>query len=159
MKNRLMLAAAVVALAVPAAASAQSLPDIIGAIAQAQFGGRYDQNARYGQNSRYDQYGQYGQNGAYGYGRISQSQAIRIAQSQGVRVQSASRRGNSYDLAGRDNNGQQVVLRIDARTGQIVGFDRQWDRRQDRRWDNDERHRDHDRRDHGRDHDDHDDDD
>ena len=159
MKHRLLLAAAVVAFAVPAAASAQSWPDIIGAIAQSQLGGRYDQNSRYGQNSRYDQYGQYGQSGAYGYGRVSQAQAIRIAQKQGVRVQSATRRGNSYELTGRDDNGRRVLLRIDARTGQIVGFDRQWDRNQTRRWDNGDRHSEHDRRDHGRGHDRGDDDD
>lgn len=153
MKHRFLLAAAVVAFAAPAAgASAQSWPDIIGAIAQSQVGARYDQN------NRYDQYGRYG---GYGdsYRRISEGQAIRIAQRQGIRVQSATRRGDSYDLAGRDDNGQRVVLRIDARTGQIVGFDRQWDRGQNRRWDRDDRHREHDRRDHRRGHDDHDDED
>lgn len=160
MKHRILLAAAAIAaFAVPAAgASAQSLPDIIGAIAQSQLG------ARYGQTNPYDPYGQggyrqNGQYGDYGYGRVSQSQAIRIAQSQGVRVQSATSLGGSYAITGRDDNGQRVTLRIDGRTGQIVDVNRQWDRGGDGRWDRADRHREHDRRHHGRSHDDNDEDD
>ena len=160
MKHRILLAAAAIAaFALPAAgASAQSLPDIIGAIAQSQLG------VRYGQTNPYDPYGQYGygqsgyrqngQYGAYGYGQVSQSQAIRIAQSQGIRVQSATRLGGSYAITGRDDNGQRVTLRIDGRTGQIVDVNRQWDRGDDGRWDRADRHREHDRRHHGRSHDD-----
>lgn len=164
MKHRILLAAAAIAaFSIPAAgASAQSLPDIIGAIAQSQLG------VRYGQTNPYDRYGQYGygqsgyrqngQYGAYGYGQVSQSQAIGIAQSQGIRVQSATRLGDSYAITGRDDNGQRVTLRIDGRTGQIVDGNRQWDRGDDGRWDRADRHREHDRRDHGRSHDDDDDD-
>ena len=195
MKHRILLGAAIAAFAIPAAgASAQSLPDIIGAIAQSQLGvrngqtnpyGPYGQSTqslpgiigaiaqsqlgvRYGQTDPYDPYGQYGygqsgyrqngQYGAYGYGRVSQSQAIRIAQSEGIQVQSATRLGGSYAITGRDDNGQRVTLRIDGRTGQIVDVNRQWDRGDDGRWDRADRHREHDRRHHGRSHDDDDND-
>lgn len=140
MKYRLLLAAAA-ALTIPAtSAAAQSWSDILGAVVQAQASGGLNQ------------YGSYGDP----YRRVSQGQAIRIAQSQGIYVRSVNRRGDGYNLVGRDQNGARVTLRVDARTGQIVRFDRQWDRRRDDRWDRDgdDRHRDHDRREHRRDHDD-----
>lgn len=160
MKHRILLGAAIAAFAIPAAgASAQSLPDIIGAIAQSQLGVRYGQTDPYGQDSyRQDGYRQNGQYGAYGYGRVSQSQAIRIAQSEGIQVQSARSLGGSYAITGRDDNGQRVTLRIDGRTGQIVDVNRQWDRGDEGRWDRSDRHREQDRRHHGRSHDDDDDD-
>ncbi|WP_339915148.1 hypothetical protein [uncultured Brevundimonas sp.] len=159
MKYRHFLAAAAaVALTIPATtAAAQSWPEILGAVVQAQTNNGY--------NNGYNQYGDYRDN-QYGdyrnaYGRVSQRQAIQIAQRQGVRVQSVNQRGNHYDLVGRDNYGQRVSLRVDARTGQISRFDRQQDRRNNGRWNRDDQnHREHDRRDHRRDHQrDHDDDD
>ena len=111
MKHRILLGAAIAAFAIPAAgASAQSLPDIIGAIAQSQLGARYGQTDPYGPYGQYGYgqsgYRQNGQYGAYGYGRVSQSQAIRIAQSEGIQVQSATSLGGSYAITGRDDNGQ-----------------------------------------------------
>lgn len=146
MKYRLLFAAAAAALTIPATtAAAQSWSDVLGAVVQAQANAGYN-----------NQYGDYRES----YRRVSQGQAIRIAQSQGVRVRSAVQRGNGYDLVGRDNNGARVTLRVDARTGQIVRFDRQSDRRRDDRWDRDDDRR-HDRNghDHRRDRDDDDDDD
>lgn len=143
MKYHLLLAAAVAALAVPATtATAQSWSDIVGAVVQTQI------------NGGYNQYGAYGDP----YRRVSQGQAIRIAQSQGVSVRSATWRGNGYDVVGRDGNGARVTLRVDARTGQIVRFDRQWDRRRDDGWDRGDGRRHRDWRQHRRDHDDDDDD-
>ena len=169
MKHRILLAAAIAAFTIPAAgASAQSLPGIIGAIAQSQLGVRYGQTNPYGPHGQYGYgqsgygqsgYRQNGQYGAYGYGRVSQSQAIRIAQNEGIQVQSATSLGGNYAITGRDDNGQRVTLRIDGRTGQIVDVNRQWDRGDDGRWDRADRHREHDRRHHGRSHDDDDNDD
>ncbi len=153
----LLAAAAAAALMIPATtAAAQSWPEILGAVVQAQASSSYSPyNGQY--NGRYDdnRYGDRRDN----HRRISERQAIRIAQRQGVRVQSANRRGNHYDLVGRANNGQRVSLRVDARTGQITRFYRQRAHRDNDRWDRDDRsYRDHDRRDHRRDRD-HDDDD
>ncbi|MDP1913607.1 hypothetical protein [Brevundimonas sp.] len=145
MKYRLLFAAAAAALTIPATtAAAQSWSDILGAVVQAQANSGYN-----------NQYGDYRDP----YRRVSQGQAIRIARSQGVQVRSAVQRGNGYDLVGRDSNGARVTLRVDARTGQIVRFDRQSDYRRDDRWDRDDRRHDHDRRDHHRDRDGDDDDD
>lgn len=134
MKYRILLIAATAALTIPATTvAAQSWSDILGAVVQSQVNANAGYNA-YGYDDRYDSR----------YRRLSELQAIRIAQSQGIRVASASRRGSGYDLVGRDRSGARVSLRVDARTGQIVRFDRQWDQRRDDRWDRDDRR--HDRR-------------
>ena len=148
----LLAAAAAVALMIPAtSAAAQSWPEILGAVVQAQTSSSYSPyNGQY--NGRYDD-NRYGDR-RDSHRRISERQAIRIAQRQGVRVQSANRRGNHYDMIGRTDNGQRVSLRVDARTGQITRFERARDRRNNDRWDRDDRnHRDHDRRDQRRDRD------
>lgn len=149
MKYRILLIAATAALTIPATtAAAQSWSDILGAVVQSQFNANAGYNS-YGYDDRYDSR----------YQRISQRQAIRIAQSQGIHVSSANRRGQGYDLLGRDRSGARVTLRVDARTGQIVRFDRQWDRRRDDRWERDDRRDDRRWREHRRDRDDDDDDD
>ncbi len=147
MKVRILLVAAAAAVILPAgAASAQSLQDLANVFVQAQTGGQYQNNGRYYDDRSYDNR------------RISQGQAIRIARNQGVRVREVSQRGNGFDIVGRDRDGARVTLRVNARTGQITRFDRQWDNRRDDRWDRDDRNHDRDRRDNRRDRDDDDDD-
>ncbi|GAA0870387.1 hypothetical protein GCM10009116_22230 [Brevundimonas basaltis] len=149
MKHRILLIAATTALTIPATTvAAQSWSDIIGAVVQSQFNTHAGYNS-HGYDHRYDDR----------YQRISERQAIRIAQSQGIRVSSANRRGPGYDLVGRDRSGSRVTLRVDARTGQIVRLDRHWDRRRDDRWERDDRRDDRRWREHRRDRDDDDDDD
>lgn len=112
MKYRFLPAiAAAAAVAIPASgATAQSAWDILNAVARAQ---AYQD---------------------YRYRFVSERQAVRIAQRQGVRVERVNRAGPTYHIRGRDRFGARIDMRIDVRTGQIVRFDRRDDRR---RWDRD----------------------
>jgi uncharacterized membrane protein YkoI len=56
---------------------------------------------------------------------ITAEDAVRIAKSRGmVRVEEVERDNGKWEVEGKDNNGRELEIEIDARTGKVIKIER-----------------------------------